>query len=382
METMRQLEERLHFFAREARALRLAIGDSGTVEQRGKLLDALQQHERTEDELDIRAAARETIETARQRQSFEFENMLRTGVRATMSPTVPSQGGYTVAPLVVGEIIDALRGYGWVRQVATQYTTSTGAPGNVPTSDGTTEVGERVAENTLASSLDPSFGIAPVNTSKYASKTITVPIELLQDSAVDIAAFVKQRAVDRIGRSQNTDFTTGSGVNQPMGLLTAATVGKTAPTGQTTTITFADLADMVDSVDEANLGMPSKQPGVPARSSTGWMLSQTARRAVRKITDSNGMPVWMPGLGGELPQLLDYSVFVNNDMPSPTANAKTLAFGNFARYVIRDVRQVLFYRFDDSVYARQGQVGFLMWMRAGGNLTDVNAVKVFQQSAT
>lgn len=64
------------------------------------------------------------------------------------------------------------------------------------------------------------------------------------------------------------------------------------------------------------------------------------------------------------------------------ANALSIAFGDFSYYKIRDVMQVLLFRFTDSAYAKLGQVGFLAWMRAGGNLIDVTAVKTYKNSAT
>jgi len=44
--------------------------------------------------------------------------------------------------------------------------------------------------------------------------------------------------------------------------------------------------------------------------------------------------------------------------------------------------QLTLFRFDDSAFAKKGQVGFLAWMRAGGNLVDVSALKLYQHSAT
>jgi HK97 family phage major capsid protein len=69
-------------------------------------------------------------------------------------------------------------------------------------------------------------------------------------------------------------------------------------------------------------------------------------------------------------------------MPVPAANAKTLAFGDFSKYVVRDAMQFTLFRFEDSPYVKLGQVGLLAWMRSGGNLVDTLAVKTFQHSAT
>ena len=69
-------------------------------------------------------------------------------------------------------------------------------------------------------------------------------------------------------------------------------------------------------------------------------------------------------------------------MAVPAANAKSLAFGNYKRYMIRDAMELTMFRFDDSAYMKLGQVGFLAWARTGGNLLDVNSVKLYQHSAT
>jgi HK97 family phage major capsid protein len=80
--------------------------------------------------------------------------------------------------------------------------------------------------------------------------------------------------------------------------------------------------------------------------------------------------------------LLDYPVYINNDMPAPAASAKSVAFGNLSRYTIRDALQVTVRRLDDSTFLSKGQVGFLAWARSGGNLLDLGAVKLYQHSAT
>ena len=65
------------------------------------------------------------------------------------------------------------------------------------------------------------------------------------------------------------------------------------------------------------------------------------------------------------------------------ANAKSIVFGDLSKYIIRDVNNTTeIKRFDDSAFALKHQVGFCGWQRSGGNLVDVNAVKVYVNSAT
>lgn len=307
-------------------------------------------------------------------------------VRNTMSTTTGSEGGFTVQPLVATSLIDLLKAYGFMRRVADQITTANGADLAYPTSDGTTEVGEIVAQNVAATSSDPTFGTRALNVFKFGSKIITIPIELIQDSSIDIVAMVQKRMRDRIGRAQNVYFSTGTGTGQPMGLFTAAGVGKVGTTGQVTTVIYDDLVDLVDSLDAAYLDNPPSTPELP-NAEPGWMFSQSMRRVVRKIKDTSGRPIWTPsydeGAAAKTPdRLLGYPVNINNDAPAAAANAKSMAFGNLNKYLIRDAMDVTMFRFDDSAFVSKGQIGFLAWSRAGGNLMDVNSVKTYQHPAT
>jgi len=297
-------------------------------------------------------------------------------IRATMSTTTPGEGGYTVQSEVATRIVDALKQFGGMRAVAQVIRTAMGNDMSWPTSDGTAEVGELIAQNTTATAADPTFGTVAVVTYKFSSKIVAVPFELLQDSQIDVAAFVENRLVQRIGRITNQFFTTGTGTAQPRGVVTGATLGKTGTTGQTTSVIFDDLVDLVHSVD----------PAYRASGSCRFMMADSSLKVVRKLKDSQNRPVFLPGyegLGGAMgDSLLGYAVQINQDVAAMAANAKSILFGDFNQYVVRDVMAPTLFRFEDSAYAKLGQVGFLMWHRAGGNLLDTAAVKYYANSAT
>lgn len=204
-------------------------------------------------------------------------------IRNTMSTTTGSQGGYGVQTSVASELIDLVKSFGFMRAVAGQITTEQGNPLSYPTTDGTAEVGEWIAQNTTATAADPTFGTVALNVFKASSKVVAVPIELLQDAQIDIQAMVFKRLAQRIGRISNVGFTTGGGTVDPNGIITAASVGKTGATGQTLTIIYDDLVDLVDSLDVGYLD-PNNSPG--------FMVSQTMRRVLRKIKDTTGRPIW------------------------------------------------------------------------------------------
>jgi HK97 family phage major capsid protein len=298
-------------------------------------------------------------------------------IRNTMSVVgAGSEGGYTVQTEIVTQVLNALKQFGGMREVAEVIQTAQGNPMNFPTSDGTSELGEIIGENVTATSGDPTFGTLPLNVYKFSSKIITIPFELLQDSAIDIEAFINARIVSRLGRIQNAMFTTGSGSSQPTGIVTAATVGKTGLTGQTVTVVYDDLIDLQHSVDPAY------------RDNAVFMMHDSSIKSLRKIKDTNGRPLFIDdfdmgitgGIGGTL---AGSKVVTNQQMPVMAANAKSILFGDFSNYKIRDVMAMNLFRFTDSVYASKGQVGFLAWMRSGGNFIDNGgSVKAYQNAAT
>lgn len=301
----------------------------------------------------------------------------RAAVLATMSTTTPSEGGYTVQTDVASDIVEALKAYGGMREVAQVIRTAKGNPLGYPTTDGTAEEGELVAENASATDADIVFGTASLNPFKYSSKVVTVPIELLQDSEVDIEALVRSRLVMRLGRITNKHFTVGTGTGQPNGIVTASGVGKTGTTGQTATVIYDDLVDLQHSVNRAY------------RSNARFMMADTSLRVVRKIKDAEGRPIFVPGYeagnpGGEPDRLLGSAISINDDVPAMAANAKSILFGDFNYYLIRDCLDIVLLRFTDSAYAKKGQVGFLAWLRSGGNFIDASggAVKHYANSAT
>lgn len=297
-------------------------------------------------------------------------------IRATMSTTTGSEGGYTVQTEVARRVVDALKAFGGMRAAADVIRTEMGNDMSFPTSDGTAEVGELIAQNTTATAADPTFGTVSLVAYKFSSKIVAIPFELLQDSQIDVAAFVEGRLTQRIGRITNQMFTTGTGTAQPRGVVTGATLGKTGTTGQTTTVIFDDLVDLVHSVDPAYRAAPRVR----------WMMNDASLKVIRKLKDSQSRPVFLPGydgLGGAMgDSLLGYPVTVNQDVATMAANAKSILFGDFGQYLIRDVMAPTLFRFEDSAYAKLGQVGFLMWHRAGGQLLDTAAVKYYANSAT
>jgi len=301
-------------------------------------------------------------------------------IRNTMSTTTGSEGGFTVDSAVATSVLDALKAFGGMRAVSTVIQTSGIGAMSFPTSNGVSEEGEIIAENASATDLDLAFGTIGLPVYKFSSKVVAVPFELLQDSNVDIEAFVRGRLATRLGRVTNRLFTLGTGTAQPFGVVAAATIGVTAAnsSSQVTAVTYDSLVNLQHSVD----------PAYREQGNIRWMFNDTTLRELRKMKDSDGRPIFVPGYETGNPEgapdrLLGAPITINQHMVNMAASARSIAFGDFSFYHIRDVMAVEMFRFTDSAYTKKGQVGFLAWMRTGGNLVDVGgAVKVFVNAAS
>lgn len=400
MKSIQALRERKVELARQANHILAEKGDqTWTKEDQAKydgLMDEMERvsaqinaHQR---QLDLEADSVFTAKPGQKTVEGDIGNMLAVAlylrhgsnvsaeqavaIRNAMSTTTPGEGGYTVPSEVATMVIDALKAFGGMREVAEVIPTDSGNAFGYPTSDGTGEEGEIVAENGPATGGDITFDFAALNPYKYSSKKIALPIELIQDSAIDVVQFVVNRLTTRLGRITNKHFTIGTGSGQPFGVMARATLGKAGTTGQTTSVTYDDLVDLEHSVNSAY------------RKGAKFMMADTSVKVVRKIKDTAGRPIFTPsydagGTAAALDLLLGRPLVVNDDVAAMAANAKSIAFGDLRQYKIRDVRgSFSIRRFDDSAFALNGQVGFCGWQRSGGNLVDTAAVKYYQNSAT
>ncbi len=284
-----------------------------------------------------------------------------------------SGGGYTVAQDFYRQIVDAMKEFGGVEQAgAFVIPTGTGADMPIPTSNDTANKGAILPENQTATGQDIAFGQVVLKAYKYSSKTVLVPFELLQDSAVDIEAFVARKLGERLGRITNEHFTVGDNTDKPQGVVPFSTLGKTGANGQTTSVTYDDLVDLEHALDPAY------------RRRARWMLHDQTLKAIKKLKDSQGRPLWQPGLAVREPDtILGYPFVPNQDMPQMAASAKSILFGDFSNYWIRRVTGIELFRITDK-YIESGQVGFIAFHRTDGRGVNAgtNPIVHYANSAT
>lgn len=297
------------------------------------------------------------------------------GARAAAGVGTGGAGGYTVPAAFRNQIIEQITFVAAMRQYAEVIRTDSGANLPWPTVDDTGQEGAILAENSAAPEQDATFGTNSLDAYMYTSKMVRVSFQLLQDSGFNLEAWLAGALGRRIGRIQNRHYTIGTGTAQPDGLFVTATVGKTGANGQTTSIIYDDLVDLEESIDPAYI----EQGG----ENVGWMGNQAIRKVVRKLKDTQGRPLWEPSLQQGKPSILNgYPFRINNYVPVPAANAKSLGFGNIREaYVIRDVSDIQMMRLTER-FAEYLQVAFLAYQRSDGTLQNASAFKLYQNSAT
>ncbi len=292
-----------------------------------------------------------------------------------LSAVTGTAGGFTVPQGFYKQIIEGMKWYGGMRQSrATVLSTGAGNDLPIPTNDDTANVGAIVGENAAAgNAVDPVFAQKILKAYKYTSRTFLIPIELLQDSAFDVESFIRRKITERIGRITNTHFTVGLGDGtQPQGVVTGAVLGKTGATGQTTSVTYQDLVDLLHSVD------------IAYRGNAEFMFHDTTLRTLRKLMDADGRPLWQPSVTSAEPDtILGKRYVINNDVPEMAASAKSILFGDFSNYFIRDVMDLMIVRISEK-YIENGQIGFIAFSRHDGLVVDAGQgpIKHYANSAT
>jgi HK97 family phage major capsid protein len=111
------------------------------------------------------------------------------------------------------------------------------------------------------------------------------------------------------------------------------------------------------------------------------MMHDNVLLAIRKLQDTLGRPIFSESyIVGEPDRLFGYPVIINNSMASSIATtAKTVLFGDFSKYIIRDALDVQIVRLDER-YAEYGQVAFTAFLRTDAKVLMSTAIRLLTQA--
>lgn len=266
-----------------------------------------------------------------------------------------SAGGYMVPQEFSDEMTAAMQAFGGIRSIARVINTASGGTLDWPTVNSTALTGEWLAENSTAAEQDETFANVTLSAYTASSKYVKYSRQLMQDSAFDINSHVAQALGERIGRVTATAYVAGSGSGQPTGVKDEATPFSAADDA---TISMDDMIGLKHDLD------PSY------RMNATWVMNDSTLKSISTLKDSDGQYLWRPSLIEGSPDLiLGHNYVIDQDMQSIGAGLRSVLFGDFSKYVIRDVMGFDLLRLDER-FADAFQVAFVAFLRTDGKLID------------
>lgn len=286
---------------------------------------------------------------------------------------VAAAGGYTVPIELANEIVKTMKDWGpmYDGTIVREIVTGSGNEFDIPTNDDTANSAAALAEGvdlTDDNSGDLVMGQKRLDAYVQATPWVKISFELMQDSAFNIEAFLAEALGERLGRRANAQLTSGTGVGEPNGIVTASTLGKTAAAGAA--IAPDELMDLVHSVNAAYRRNPKAR----------WMFADSTLLSLRKLKDGQGNYLWQMGdvTKGQPAMLLEFPYSINDDVPAIALSARAIVFGDFSRYWVRKVGQPMIGTVRERFWPKIGLAGLI---RFDGELVDTNAVKHLKLAA-
>ena len=366
-------EEKSKFDAMEA--------DARSIKEQ---IDIIERTAEMKKELAANAEVREAAPKATRKGAFEKylrngmsslnsnERSLMAELRGTSTQIAgtDSLGGFLVPQDFSNELDMATLFTGEVERLAKKLNTAGGALLDYPTINDTATDANLTSEAAAVTVQDMTFANAQLSAYNYASQ-VRVSMQLLQDNAFDLNAFLAEAMGERIARATNGAFTTGTGSSQPQGIITGATLGNTSASA--TAIAADDILDLIHSIDPSYRNKPT----------FGLMAHDNVIAAVRALGlgSANDFPIFIPSMeAGQPDKLFGYNIYYNNDMASAiTTGQKTLLAADFSKFVVRSAGGVQMVRLNER-YMDELEVGFVSYARKDSKVLDTRAVKYLAQA--
>ena len=286
-----------------------------------------------------------------------YDGFLRYGSTCnTLREGSDGAGGFLVPDEFENKIVRAMKQKNILRQLATTMTTNRNWKIPVAVGDGhaywVPEEGPFPVESTTFDQLE-------MGAYKLATMTL-VTDELLEDSVFDIEDFIADEFAMRLANAEEDAFLHGDGDGKPLGL-----------TRQLESVVTTENAGIIQIEDllELQYAIPE-----PYRDNAVFLMSDAAVRELCKIRSAFDRNIWEGDMCKDVPvKLLGKQVIVCDALPAPESGSMPILYGDFSRYVIGDREHRSVKRLNE-LYARQGQVAYLISQRVDATLMDKRAI--------
>jgi len=284
-----------------------------------------------------------------------------------------TSGGYLAPPTFIAEMMRNLVEMSPIRAAARVGNMSTGAVILPRRVKGLTA--KWVGEIETRPATQPEYGQLELLAHEM-SAYVDVSMWLLEDAATNIEVELALDFAEEFGRLEGQSFVLGTGVKQPLGLMSDPGILSVA-NGHATTLSADALISLLYAVPTAY------------RNRGSWLMNGTTITALRLLKDGSGAYIWQPSLAdGQPATLLGRPIVEAPDMPDIAANATPIAYGDMqAAFRIYDrigapgggttsVR-----RYDDAQLAENGLVRFHGRRRLAAGVVRPDAVRKLAMTA-
>ena len=199
---------------------------------------------------------------------------------------------------------------------------------------------------------DMKFGARELHPHPLARR-IKVSNKLLRLGGINPETVVRNRLTYVASAVLESNYMTGDGVNNPLGLFTASDhgidTGRDRETAVSGKVGADDLIDLV-----ADLPAQNREGAV-------FVVNREFERRVRKLKDGEGNYLWKTGLDGMGNTLLGHKLLVSEYAPGSnwTSGDYVAIFGNLEWFWIVDSLNMQIKRLDE-LYAETDQTGFIL----------------------
>lgn len=294
-----------------------------------------------------------------------------------MSTDVNPDGGYLVRPELSNTIITRVFETSPLRQVANVE--RTGAKSIDILIDDQEAAARWVGEGASGGQTDTPQLAQKVIAAHKIEADPRMTTEMIEDSYLDVEAWLAGKVADKFARTQNTAFVLGDGIGKPRGFLTyaaAATAG-TYERGAITQINMGSAAALnADGLIEVQNGLKEEY-----QAGAVFGMKRTTFGAALQLKGNDNYffsPVLMRD-GQASIQLLGKPVVFMDDMPAVAANALSVVYADFGRaYTILDRVGLQVLR---DPYTNKGFVTYYTTQRVGGDVTSFDAIVIGKVAA-
>jgi HK97 family phage major capsid protein len=271
-----------------------------------------------------------------------------------LSVGTTTAGGFLIPAGYQKELEVAQKQWGGAVNAVRQLNTDSGNPLPWPTANDVSQQSVVLTEAAQVSESDMVFGQVTISVDEFTTGLVKVSNQLLQDSAFDLGAFVRDSFAVRAARGINTAITAGT--TNCQSILSAATAGATS--AAPTAVAYPDFVNAYAALEPAYIDTAS------------WMMSNATRVYLMGLVDTLNRPIFTTSVNsGLLETILGRPIVINNSMPAIAATNVAVLFGDFSKYVLRNAKTLEVVKLGER-YADFNQTAFVGFHRHGGKLID------------